>query len=473
MFKVTRIPILIGLFYGSLCLAQGNYRFENHGNKSLLLNGAVTGTVDDLGMVYYNPARLAFVDTLGLTINAKAYEIRAYRFENALGENEVLKSSNFRGLPGMVAKSFRVKKWPKHRFAYSFISRSRTEFNLNYRSGLIESDVFSEIPGSELYETRAGFQSRLREEWQGLSWAYPLNENWSVGASVFVSFYSLATSSNLTITAQGEDDGGVAYFEERLGFDQKSYGAFLLLSTAWKWKGMDMGFNAILPHLRLGGKAGLNADEILAVQGSNQPGIFNTAVLSNLENTRKTALQLSYGLGFDWGRNRIHFNVDWHSAVQPYDRIRVDEDVREDFNLQELRFREELRPVVNFGLGGEIYIHEQLKAIASFSSDFSAYEDSVDTFSLLNSLERNVSLASDFWHYGLGVQFESDWGLFTLGSVYSRSRSDYANELDLPEQDSIEFDVVSLEQNRWRLLLGIELPMIQKKIDDKVRSFAE
>ncbi len=463
---VRRNWVSVGIFWGFLLLppciqAQGNYRFENYGNKSLLLNGAVTGTVDDLGMVYYNPARLAFVDTLGLTINAKAFEIRSYRLENTLGENEVLKSSNFRGLPGMVAKSFRIKKWPGHQFAYSFLSRARTEYNLNYRSGLIESDVFSEIPGLELYESRARFQYRFHEEWLGLSWAYGIKDNWSVGASLFVSLYSLRAGSALTFTAQGQTGGEVAYFEESLEFDQKSYGAYLLLSSAWKWKGLDMGFNAILPYLRVDGKAGLNADEILSVQGSDLPGAFNTATISGLENTRRTALQLSYGLGFDWGRNRLHFNADWHSAIRAYDRIRVNEEVRSEFSLQELRFREELRPVINFGLGGEFFINEKLKTIASFSSDFSAYEDSVDSFSLLNSLERNVSLASDFWHYGLGVQYTSDWGLLTLGSVYSRSRSDYPNELGLPDQqkEAIEIDVVSLKQNRWRLMLGIEVPL--------------
>ena len=42
--------------------AQTNYKYENFGNRSILLNGNVTGSVDDLGATYYNPARLALVE---------------------------------------------------------------------------------------------------------------------------------------------------------------------------------------------------------------------------------------------------------------------------------------------------------------------------------------------------------------------------------------------------------------------------
>ena len=42
--------------------SQTNYKYENFGNRSILLNGNVTGSVDDLGATYYNPARLALIE---------------------------------------------------------------------------------------------------------------------------------------------------------------------------------------------------------------------------------------------------------------------------------------------------------------------------------------------------------------------------------------------------------------------------
>ena len=56
--------------------AQGNYKQENYGNRSILLNGNVTGSVSDLGLTYYNPARLAMIENVAFAINAKTYELK-------------------------------------------------------------------------------------------------------------------------------------------------------------------------------------------------------------------------------------------------------------------------------------------------------------------------------------------------------------------------------------------------------------
>ena len=43
--------------------------------------------------------------------------------------------------------------------------------------------------------------------------------------------------------------------------------------------------------------------------------------------------------------------------------------------LPEVKFIEELKPILNFGLGAEIYISEKLNAYGSFSSDYSPFKN--------------------------------------------------------------------------------------------------
>ena len=64
--------------------SQTNYKYENFGNRSILLNGNVTGSVDDLGATYYNPARLALIEDPVFAINAKIYELTDTKIENYL-----------------------------------------------------------------------------------------------------------------------------------------------------------------------------------------------------------------------------------------------------------------------------------------------------------------------------------------------------------------------------------------------------
>ena len=69
-----------GILWGQ----EGNYKFENFGNQSVLLSGNLTGSVADLGLVYYNPARLGLIENPSFTIGGKAYQWSKYYFENIL-----------------------------------------------------------------------------------------------------------------------------------------------------------------------------------------------------------------------------------------------------------------------------------------------------------------------------------------------------------------------------------------------------
>ena len=53
-----------------------NYNFEQFGNQSTMLLGNVTASVNDLGLAYYNPSRLAFNDAPSFMLNARAYSLK-------------------------------------------------------------------------------------------------------------------------------------------------------------------------------------------------------------------------------------------------------------------------------------------------------------------------------------------------------------------------------------------------------------
>ena len=82
--KITKLILLLLPF---LCFGQGYYNSENFGNRSLLLSGNVTGSVDDLGLTYYNPARIALLESPSFSINAKAYQVNSLKLENVFGRD--------------------------------------------------------------------------------------------------------------------------------------------------------------------------------------------------------------------------------------------------------------------------------------------------------------------------------------------------------------------------------------------------
>ena len=116
--KVFRFFLVVFLITCTEVHAQeGNYKFENFGNQSVLLNGSVTGSVADLGLTYYNPARLGLIENPSFTIGGKAYEWSRYYFEDILETDKNLSANQFGGIPATLAGTFSFKKLPGHKFA--------------------------------------------------------------------------------------------------------------------------------------------------------------------------------------------------------------------------------------------------------------------------------------------------------------------------------------------------------------------
>ena len=85
---------------------------------------------------------------------------------------------------GLVAGTFRVKKMPKFKFAYSVLTRNQSDLQNFIR---VESDgeVIENIPGDELFSGTVRINSNFKEEWMGFSIAYPIGEHFSVGLTNF------------------------------------------------------------------------------------------------------------------------------------------------------------------------------------------------------------------------------------------------------------------------------------------------
>lgn len=100
--------VILLILVPAVLMAQGYYNQENFGNRSLLLSGTVTGSVDDLGLTYYNPARIALIEDPIFSINAKAYQFSTLSLNNVFGVDSKLSDSKFEGVPSLLAGTFKL-----------------------------------------------------------------------------------------------------------------------------------------------------------------------------------------------------------------------------------------------------------------------------------------------------------------------------------------------------------------------------
>lgn len=453
-----------------LLTAQGYYNQENFGNRSLLLSGNVTGSVDDLGLTYYNPARIALIEEPVFSINAKAYQVSSLTLKNVFGRNNKLSDSKFEGVPSLLAGTFKIDKWEKHHFAYAFLSKERTRLSIDITDEATEGGVIDENDGFERLASDLQLNNTETDEWFGLTWGTQLKENFSIGVSAFVSVYNYKGKYDLRLAALDEV-GDVNFYNNGVNFGQTSYGMFWKVGLAWKLKKMDLGLNVDLPYLEVVKSGKFSYGEFLSGYG-NGNDIYNFGKFKGLESNRKQPLGVSFGAGVPWAKNTIHLKADWHGAVSEYDRLiipAIDDTAGES---EAFRFREELNSVINFGLGAEIFLNDRMNLFASFSTDFSPVKTSANIFDLVGDANRDINISADYFHYGLGVDINLKRVDITIGGTYSAASTNFERPIDFPDPDP-EIDLPDNEDpstisfSRYRFIIGLEFPLFGYDVNFK------
>ena len=462
--------ILIALFpflSFTLTAQEGNYRFETYGNQSVLLSGNVTGSAEDLGLTFYNPARLAFIEDPQIVIAGKAFQLINYNIEDVFESEVDISESDFNGIPSILSGTFKLKFLPNHHFAYSFISRYRFDLNLEYNSGVRDDLIIGDVDDVFQSYTELSFRDRVKEEWYGITWSHKLKENFALGVSLFGSIYESNSRSAVFIGLEDSEENVATYFS-RVDGTQKTYGLFIRMGAAWQLKKVSLGLNVAAPFIAFKQRANLQSEEFLSGFGAPDD-FFRVVDLEDLENKRRTATTIAFGMGIPMGKSKLHLSADYAFPLSEYERIELPE-LSEELGIDQISFLEEYRSVFNYGAGADVYISNSVRIFLGFSSDYAATLDSPNLFDVVNQSDENINLFGDFWHFSLGPDFNFKWGKVTLGATYSRSSNKINTESDIPEDGDDGLSLTTaIGYERWRFLVGLQIPLLQEKVPGGIK----
>jgi len=459
------IRILIIYCFPILLFGQGYYNQENFGNRSMLLSGNVTGSVDDLGLTYYNPARIALVENPVFSINAKAYQFSSIRLKNIFGAEDKLNDSRFEGIPSLVSGTFNIEKWENHHFAYSFLSKQRSRFNINFSRDIESGQIIDEIAEVERFVGDFKLDNKENDEWFGVTWGTKLKDNFSIGVSTFVSVYNFSGSYDLRF-ATLDQLNDVNLYNNEIKFGENSYGIFWKIGLAWKLKKIDFGINLDLPYLELISNGKFRYQRFLSGT-ENGEDEFRYYDFKDIDSKRKEPMGISVGAGIPWGKNKFHFKADWHGKLSEYSRLVIP---TADDGTEGFAFKEELRSVINFGLGVEFYVNEDINLYGSFSTDFSPIKTSANIFDLLGGEQREANFDANYFHYGFGMNFKLKKMQLILGTTYSSASGDFIDPLEFPDPDfevPINGNPSNIKVTRWRFIIGLEIPIFGYELEFK------
>jgi long-subunit fatty acid transport protein len=287
-----------------------------------------------------------------------------------------------------------------------------------------------------------------------------VRDNFSVGVSAFVSVYNFKGNYDLRLASLDEAEN-VNFYDNIVRFGQSSYGMFWKVGLAWKLRNFDLGLNIDLPYLEVIKSGKFGYGEFLSGYGGGDD-IYILSDFNDLESKRKEPLAISFGAGIPWKKNTIHLKVDWHGAISEYDRLVIPSFESGTGQINEFRFKEELKSVINFGLGLEFYLNEKLNLFASFSTDFSPIETNANIFDLVGNPDRDINIEADYMHYGLGLDFKLKRVNITVGTTYSTAKDTFDSSIDFPtpgEPPVLNEDPSEIQVTRWRFIVGLEFPI--------------
>lgn len=452
----NRVILMLLMCISLQGFGQRGYEYENFGNRSVLLNGNVTGSVDDLGAVYYNPARLALIENPGFLVQGKFYEWNRISIDDVV-PNEQFRTSNFTGLPGMLAGSFDLFGT---RFYYSSISRNRLNLSLGYNTGVLSNEDFDGITPGNQVNLKVSMNNKLREDWFGLTWAYKVNDGFALGASLFASYYSYGGGDTSRLTLE-EANGRVSIYESNLDFSQSSYGLYFKIAAAWIFPKWELGINIDLPYLEIFKDSKFNYDEIFSV-GDETQDFFILEKLKGLNSNQKTPLGINIGAGIPIKNHKIHLNASWYAPTGLYDRISIPELGGETGEEADLLFQEKRRSIFNFGGGGEIQLSPKFVTYLSFSTDYSPLKEADEVLGTSNGIGISNLLAFDNYHFGGGFNWKFRKADLVFGAIYTTGVQEFGFVRDRPIDDVLPSnDQFKIGISRWRFLIGLNLSLRQ------------
>ncbi len=463
MSKIKNILIISFIGISTLSFGQdAHYWTEQFGNKSMLLNGTVNASVEDLGLVFYNPGRLAQIENPAFVISAKVYELNKTVIKDGLGKGRDLKESQFGGVPNLVAGTFKIKSLKNHHFAYSFLTRFRSEASF---STTIDGDQILEGNYSA-FSGKIKYNNNLNEEWFGLTWSHSTSEKISFGISTFA--YRRNKTNQLTLQLQGlnKENKVSTLFKNR----QMSYQAYGLLwkgGMAVKLKNINLGLTITTPKINLFGSGSSVYEDFLSgidsVSNGNSLDTYIENSQQDLQVNYKSSWAVGLGVGIKTVKGTIHLSGEWYNKVKEQVLMQADQFIgQQPKDTINFVLIDKLNSVINFGIGYEHHFNRKISAYGSFATDFTAVASDASLLIKFKDEVRHSRFDGNIYHFGGGIALNLPWAELTLGTTYASAQRDIPRPIDIDNEDEIiNSDAVSdLKYSRWRFIVGFSFPFV-------------
>jgi len=400
------VPLVAG-FASTAGAQDANYWTFQYGPVAQLLGGQVVASSRDLSATYYNPGALGLSEDPTFLLSTYAFTLESVSVDAGPAVDIYqLSSRRFGPSPSLIAVAF-PRRWlgQDTRLAFSYLTRQNFDLRLQERT-------LGELPDpAGRFGAETLLDQRMNEGWAGLTLSRRMGDSWSLGLTWYGVFRSQRTRREASIQASD----GVAGFDALTISDFNYFHTRTLakVGAAWEGRRWQLGLAVTTPSLGVFGSG--DAGYTVSAQGADLDGdgTIDSVLRNNLVKDTPAEFHSSWAVaaGVTWrdDRRSVNVNAEWFAPVDEFSIMDV-----EGAGIPgvfEQGYSQELKSVLNVGVGYSHRFSSGVELYGAAHTDFSAAPDS-----------RSGNVATSTWnlyHVTAGTSFTVSGSRFTLGLSYA------------------------------------------------------
>jgi hypothetical protein len=466
--------ILLSCLFACPAVAQdANYWSAEYNPAGFLTPGASVAYTRDSGVLYYNPALLAYNNKNTANISGSLYQYNSLRVRNGAGTGYNLNSTNLSIIPVVAAGIIAVKKFSIgyaviHNPVIGFQSTQQRDDKFN-----VLNDVYS--PGNEDYIAQYSMQNTVNETSGLLSTGFKISPHFALGFSVEALFHqqhfvenmsaralmNVVSTSGLSPVSNAEDSYEVTHY---------SAGIKGKMGLSYDIRKHHIGVTVTSPFARIKGNAEMLSDNVvtdLLLTPQDTINLLATTRQTKLKEKWKTPLSIALGYAYDVRWGQVYVSTEYFTRIKEYNVIsprneyfiRTTDPDKDNFSTSITRFKDARKNILNVGIGIKYYLTPEVTGYVSARTDF-CYA-SKNLFADDEGFAANTSYAN-MYHWQIGANLKKRKFNLRTGLLFGYGRTNnYPQAINMSNPNESNFLMGDTKNTRaTNLVMGLMLGYI-------------
>lgn len=387
---IKHLLLSVFLFLGLSAAAQdSHYWSANFSAGSFVMPGGVVANNRDSGVVFYNPALLAYSLKNSASISGNLYQWQLIKIKDGTGVGKDLRSVYANIIPVMGSGTLHLDVGKAFTIGYAFLHDPQINYQAN-QQGNSDVDIpdLNNSPGKESFLGQYSAQNRASYTSAIFSVGFKVSKKVALGITgesglrhyFYQGYYSSRAFRN------NVQNNTASYISAHDSYQADYYhlGMRFKVGMSYEEGRNHLGLMVTTPMMRLYGRGSILSDvELNNLQISllDEPiNILANARQTNLSATWKMPISIALGYARDFNDNKgqINFTTEYFKNVPFYNILTPTNDyfarggaISSIYTPELLKLVDARRAVMNFGVGVSYLLKPNLTGYASIRTDMS------------------------------------------------------------------------------------------------------